>query len=253
MTLHFFRQFYAESKKLRHTKALVIPLSFLGFWLLWMLWQISSMKPEDIIVGYPMFFYHLPVMNVILLPPMISVIASRVCDMEVKGDTRKLLYTLQKQGTFFDCKYLNCFRYLLLFFFGQSALLMILGSINRFGGFRFQDLFLYLLASLTVGSVILVIQQTLSLMSENQLLPLGIGLAGSFLGLFSMFFPVSVAKLVLWGYFAVFSTVGMNWDKDTKIIDFYQIPFPTTTFILFLAFGICIFLICRTIVTQKEV
>lgn len=117
MTLHFFRQFYAESKKLRHTKALVVPLSFLGFWLLWLLWQISSMKPEDIIVGYPMFFYHLPVMNVILLPPMISVIASRVCDMEVKGDTRKLLYTLQKQGTFFDCKYLNCFRYLLLFFF----------------------------------------------------------------------------------------------------------------------------------------
>lgn len=101
--------------------------------------------------------------------------------------------------------------------------------------------------------MILIIQQTLSLLSENQLFPLGIGIAGSFLGLFSMFFPAPVARFVLWGYYAVFSTVGMDWNKDTRIIHYYEISFPVRKFILFLAFGIFIFLLCRTVFTKKEV
>ena len=47
-------------------------------------------------------------MNAIMLPLMLSVIASRICDMEVKGDTMKILFTLQKRTRFFDCKYLTC-------------------------------------------------------------------------------------------------------------------------------------------------
>lgn len=247
------RQLQAEHLKIRHTKAFLVPLGFLGFELLWMLWQIRSMTQKDLLSGYPMFFYQLPLMNAILLPLMISVIASRICDMEVKGDTLKILYTLQRQERFFDCKYLNSLGYLFIFTAGQGGLLLFFGMTKDFGGFRSGDFFLYLLVTFTVSAVILAIQQTLSLMSENQLLPLGTGLAGSFLGLFSMFFPDPVARLVLWGYYAVFATVGMDWDKDTRISTYYEIPFPTGRFVLFLAAGICIFLVCRSIVTKKEV
>lgn len=244
---------HAEHQKVKHTKALLVPLGFLGFYFLWTMWQISSMKPDEFRTGYTMLFYQLPVMNAILLPLMISVTASRICDMEVKGDTLKLLYTIQKPGSFFDCKYLNGFRYLVFFTFGQGLLILFFGSIKKFGGFRASDFFLYLLTVLTVSAVILIIQQTLSLLSENQLFPLGIGIAGSFLGLFSMFFPAPVARFVLWGYYAVFSTVGMDWNKDTRIIHYYEIPFPIRKFILFLAFGIFVFLLCRIVFTKKEV
>lgn len=246
-------QLHAEHQKIRHTKAILVPLGFLGFYFLWTMWQISSMKPDEFPTGYAMLFYQLPVMNAILLPLMISVIASRICDMEVKGDTLKLLYTIQKPGSFFDCKYLNSFRYLVFFTIGQGLLILFFGSLKKFGGFRSEDYFLYLLTVLIVSAVILVIQQTLSLLSENQLFPLGVGIAGSFLGLFSMFFPVPVARFVLWGYYAAFSTVGMDWNKDTRIIHYYEIPFPTHKFILFLAFGVLIFLLCRTVFSKKEV
>lgn len=248
-----YRQMRAEHQKTCHTKALLVPLSFLGFELLWLLWQFNSMKPDEISSGYPMLFYQLPLMNALLLPLMLSVITSRVCDMEVKGDTLKILYTIQRQSSFFNCKYLNGFRYLFVFIFGQGFLILFFGITKNFGGFRIKDFLLYLLTVLVVSAVILVIQQTLSLISDNQFLPLGIGLAGSFLGLFSIFFPASVSHFILWGYYAAFSTVGMNWDKNTRITDYYEIPFPTFKFILFLAAGICIYLICRTIITKKEV
>lgn len=248
-----YRQIQAEYQKVRRTKALLVPLGFLAFELLWTLWQVSSMKPTELSQGYLMLFYSLPIMNAILMPLLISVIASRICDMEVKGDTLKLLYTMQKQSSFFDFKYLNCLCHVAVFILGQGVMILLIGTGRHFGDFSLSTFFLYLAASFAVSSVILSIQQTLSLLSQSQLLPLGIGLAGSFLGLFSMFFPEPVARLVLWGYYAVFSTVGMDWNQNTRISTYYEIPFPLMQFLLFLAAGLLIYLLCRTIVTKKEV
>lgn len=247
------RQLRAERQKIRHTKALLVPLGFLGFEILWTMWQLSSMKPSELSQGYLMLFYNLPVMNTLLMPLMISVIASRVCDMEVKGDTLKILYTMQKQESFFDFKYLNCLRYITVFVIGQGLMILFFGTVNHLGTIRPSIFFIYLITTFAVSTVVLSIQQTLSLMSHSQLLPLGIGIGGSFLGLFSLFFPKPVARLVLWGYYANFSVVGMNWDPDTRIIDYYVLSFPLSRFLLFLAAGVFIYFICRMIVVKKEV
>ena len=254
MSSVFIRQMRAEKLKARHKNAILVPLGFLLFQILWAIWQISSMDPQELPDGYMMFLYQLPPMNAIMLPLMLSVIASRICDMEVKGDTMKILFTLQKRTGFFDCKYLTCLKYLLVFVAGQGVMLPVLGTVNHFGSLKISLYLLYLLVTFTVSAVILCIQQFLSLISENQLLPLGVGLAGCFLGLFSMFFPAPVARLVLWGYYALFSCVGMNWDSEiNKILGYYEIPFPTVSFLLFLAAGVLIYLICRTIIQKKEV
>ena len=250
----FIRQMRAEKLKARNKKAVLVPLGFLAFDFLWAIWQVSSMDPGELPDGYMMFFYQLPTMNVILLPLMISVIASRICDMEVKGDTMKLLFTLQKRTGFFDCKYLTCMKYLLVFVTGQGIMLPVLGNVYHFGRLKLSLLFLHMLATLAVSAVILCIQQFLSLISENQLLPLAVGIAGCFLGLFSMFFPAPVARLVLWGYYAVFACVGMDWDADiNKILGYYEIPFPTVSFLLFLAAGAVFYLLCRAVIIKKEV
>lgn len=253
MTSVTLRQMHAERQKIRHTKALLVPLGFLGFEILWIIWQLSSMKPSEISQGYLMLFYNLPVMNTILMPLMISVIASRVCDMEVKGDTLKILYTMQKQGSFFDFKYLNCLRYITVFVIGQGLMILFFGTVKHLGSFGFFRFFIYLITVFAVSAVVLCIQQILSLISHSQLLPLGIGIAGSFLGLFSLFFPKPVAYLVLWGYYANFSVVGMNWDPDTRIIDYYTLSFPLSRFLIFLAAGVLLYIICRMIVVKKEV
>lgn len=250
----FRRQLKAEHLKIRYKKVLLVPLGFLAIQLLWGIWQVTSLEPRELPDGYMIFYYQLPVMNAFMLPLMLSVIASRVCDMEMKGDTFKILFTLQEKTAFFDCKYLSCLKYVLIFVFGQGAMLLLLGNFFHFGRLKPSLWFLNLLSTLTVSAVILCIQQFLSLVSENQLLPLGVGLAGCFLGLFSMFFPASAARLILWGYYSVFACVGMNWNSETKtILGYYEIPFPVQSFILFLAAGITIYFVCRTIIQKKEV
>lgn len=253
-SVSFLRQWRAEQKKARHRHIWLVPLAFGGFELIWAIWQLNSASPRDLLNGYRMYFFDLPMLNAILLPLMISVIASRLCDMEIKGDTLKLLYTMQKRSAFYDCKYLAGLKYIALFVLGQGAGLLALGRLYRFGDpLKVPMLLEYLAVTFSVSAVLLAIQQLLSLLSDNQIMPLVVGLAGSFLGLFSMFFPASVSHLILWGYYARFPTVVMDWDRDTRITTYYEVPFPLTDFLLFLLAGAVICAVCRTIVLKKEV
>lgn len=254
MNSSIMRELMAEQKKARRRKVWLVPLGFLTFEVIWTLWQLSHIKPEERITGYLMLFYDLPLMNTIIIPTMISVIASRLCDMEIKGDTLKLLYTLQRPSGFFDCKYLAGIKYLFCFAIGHCILILSAGAAFCFGHpLKISMLAAYLAVTLCTGMILLAIQQTLSLLSNSQIMPLVVGLAGSFLGLFSLFFPEPVARLVIWGYFAAFSCVKINWDRTTKITEFYEVPFPLTGFLIFAAAGILILIICRMIVIKKEV
>ena len=51
--------------------------------------------------AYSALFYSIPVANVLILPIVMAVLASRLWDMEVKGSTWKLLYTLQSRRSLF--------------------------------------------------------------------------------------------------------------------------------------------------------
>ncbi len=54
--------------------------------------------------AYSALFYSLPVINTILMPLIMAVLASRLWDMEIKGCTPKLLYTLQSRRSLFAGK-----------------------------------------------------------------------------------------------------------------------------------------------------
>ncbi len=254
MILSIIRQLSAEQKKARRRKIWLVPLGFLLFEHLWIFWLLTHAYAEELVTGYLMLFYQFPVMNTLILPLMIAVIASRLSDMEVKGDTLKLLYTLQSPTSFFACKYLSGIKYLLFFTAGNGMLIPIFGKIFGFGNpMKASMFFSYLAVTLCTGMILLAIQQTLSLVSNSQIMPLAVGLAGSFLGLFSLFFPAPFARLVIWGYFAAFPCVRMNWDRNTKITEFYEVPFPLFPFLAFAAAGILIYMLCRTITIKKEV
>ena len=252
--MKFSRELKAEAMKEKGKRNSLVPLSFLVLVFFWTLFLLKGIKPEELPFGYSSLLYQYPVMNAILIPLMVSVTASRICDMEVKGDTMKILFTLEKRGHFFDCKFLMGMKYLFIFFIGQTALIPVFGKLFGFTQkLPLKQLPLFFISSLSVGTALLLLQEILSLFSHNQILPLIVGLAGSFLGLFSLFFPENIMRLVLWGYFAVFSTTGMNWDKTTRISTYYEISFPVFTFFLFLIFCAAAFLLCRTLIQKKEV
>ena len=252
--MNIFCELKAEAMKQKGKRNILVPVAFLALLFFWTLFLLKGIKQEELPFGYFSLLYQYPVMNAILVPLMVSVVASRICDMEVKGDTMKILFTLEKRGHFFDCKFLMGMKYLVLFFVGQTALIPLSGKLFGFTQeIPWKHLLLFFISGFSVATALLLLQEMLSLFSHNQILPLIVGLAGSFLGLFSLFFPENIMKLVLWGYFAVFSTTGMNWDKTTRISTYYEIPFPVSTFLLFLVFCTAAFLLCRTLIQKKEV
>ena len=254
MNPSLLRQLQAEYQKGRRRHLLLLPLGFLSFQILWAAWQLQNAAESELRTGSLLLFHHLPMMNAILLPMMSAVIASRLCDMEIKGDTLKLLYTMQRQGRFYDCKYLTGLQYMAAFTLGQGALILLAGKLWHFTEpLRGIMLLEYLAVTFSVSAALLAIQQMLSLFSSNQILPLTAGLIGCFLGLFSMFFPKPIARLFLWGYYAAFPVVSMDWERSTRIVSYYEVPFPWTGFLVFLAAVVLIYLLCRTITIRKEV
>ena len=247
--------FLAEQRKLRTRYVWLVPVGFLVLLLLWTLASVRNFDDMDRAAGYQYFFYSMSIMNSIFMPVMLSVVASRLCDMEIKGNTMKLLYTLERPGRFYDIKYLFELKYLLVFSAGETLGLILLGKAMGFTEAIRPDMFAeHFIAMTAVGAVILSIQHVLSLISDNQILPLIVGIAGGFLGLFSMFFPAAVNRLVLWGYFGIFSVAGVDWQRTTDEATYlYYQPLPAVSFIGFLIAGAVIYLIGKWIFLRKEV
>ena len=58
---------------------------------------LSPSQEDELANGYSALFYSIPVIQAILMPVMMAVLASRLWDMEIKGNMKKLLYTLQSR------------------------------------------------------------------------------------------------------------------------------------------------------------
>ena len=84
--------FRAELQKAHHRHDLALCLLIPGIVVLWV-GGLAPADPEELANGYSALLYSLPVIEAILMPVMMAVLASRLWDMEIKGNTAKLLYT----------------------------------------------------------------------------------------------------------------------------------------------------------------
>lgn len=250
----FFTQFIIEQKKQRHKSHFIFVLFFIGVQFLWTFYVQRPTDYNDLKQGYLSCFYFFPVLNTILYPIFIAVMASRLCDMEVKGDTLKLLYTLQKKSSFYDCKYLSGLLPIFFTILAEAFFIVLAGKYYHFQDTLSITMLLQLtLSTLLVSCALLSIQQVLSLLSQNQILPLLVGLLGSFLGLFSLFFPKAFARLVLFGYFSAFLKLENDWDEKTHIVTYYYRGFDWKLLFIFLLFTIALYFFCRWLTLKKEV
>ena len=72
----------------------------------WLWWTFKSMSHLEIIQGWQHYLYQLPVLNAILLPVLMAVMASRAAEIEHKGTMLRQLYTIQPAGKLLLCKLL---------------------------------------------------------------------------------------------------------------------------------------------------
>lgn len=250
----FLVELRTELKKTKYRKIwlAIMGICLLHFiWLTWMLGKADSNRMQE---AYDYILFEFPFLNSITLPLVIAVIASRLCDIENKGNTLKLLFTLQKKRRVFDCKLLLGSMYILFIVVLQIILMLIQAVLFHFNiSVPGKQMLCYAVSTFIVSLAILIIQQTLSLLFENQIAPLTIGLLGSFIGLFSMFFPKTIQRLTMWGYYSIFSTIGSSWNKDTRIMKFFEVPFDACTLIGFILFTFILYLIGKFLFFRKEV
>ena len=239
--------------KTRHRKIWLIVSAMLFIQVLWSIWGVGRMDARELSQGWMFFLYKFSPINSIMMPVIAAVVASRLSDVEHKGQTLKLLNTVMPAGRLFAAKFICGALYLFAAVLMQIVVMVVVGCIAGFAGNPPLDkLLLYLLFTLAVSLTILLLQQVLSILFANQMISLCVGLIGGLTGLFTMFFPQGLARMILWGYYGVLMLVGMNWDAGTRIMDLHYVPVDWGGFVT-LAVSFCVlYIIGRALFVRKE-
>ena len=194
-----------------------------------MLWTggLSSPGPDELANAYSALFYSIPIGNVLLLPIVMTVLASRLWDMEVRGSTWKLLYTLQSRRSLFLGKALFGIMEVLLVTFLEMGGVFLTGKIYGYTEtFPVNQLFYLTGCTLAVELLLFSGAFLLLLLTGNPLLALCTGITASLTGLFSAFMPKVVSYFVPWGYFVLLGTYEVaNWDQEAHTVTYGTRPY----------------------------
>ena len=241
-----------EFKKTRRRNVWVVIAAMILLQCVWILRIFNS--ADRIRDGWMICLYQFPLLNSIIMPVAAAVIASRLCDVEHKGQALKLLETVMLPGKLFDAKFLcgSCFIFAATFL--QFLIFLVTGYLLHFTGpVPAGRLLCYLLFTATVNVTILLFQQILSLLFVNQMVSLSAGLIGALVGLFIMFFPPEFERLLLWGYYGVLMLVRMDWNSTTRVIRYYWITADWNGYLTLTAMFCVLYLIGRMLFIRKEI
>lgn len=177
--------FWTEIKKIKRKWIWGAPAGIFLVDLAWMCWMLSELESGELKDGCYRILMSLPMINTITLPVLAAVLASRLCDMENKGNTYKLLCTLQEKGAIFRNKFILGGLHILVFALLQLSMIVFLVWYYRIPQeLEAEQMVYFFLSTCATTIVLLLLQEVLSLMMDNQLYPLFIGLIGTFVGLF---------------------------------------------------------------------
>ena len=148
--------------------------------------------------------------------------ASRLWDMEVKGSTTKLLYTLQSRHSLFAGKALLGTGEVLLMVTLEMAVSILLGRVQGYTEAFPAGPFVYTgICTLAVDVMLFFSELLLMLIFDNPLPALCVGIVGALIGLFSAFMPPLVSYFVPWGYFVPLSCYEVSyWDQATHTVTY---------------------------------
>lgn len=250
-----WREWKTEWMKVRYRRIGWMVAAFLGLVFLWSLWALHDLPQDQMDDGFRLLFLQLPMIDTILMPTMIAMLASRLCDAEVKGGTLKLLCTLEKKGRLFDMKFLTGVCYVTVFVVAETVLIFIQNKVHGFARPLNPIQLLYFILQIYVVSVaILLLQICLSFFFENQILPLAAGLFGSFVGLFSWFFRDGLLKkCFLWGYYSELCFIINDWNPETRVVRYGDASFDYLSLCILLILLAAGYVMGKRLFLRKEI
>lgn len=215
---------YDLSIELKKTKRRGIWLVIAVLLLVITAWAGHNMNDERFLeYGWLMTLFNVPLLNAILVPTAIAVFASRIIDMEHKGNTWKLLETLQSKFDIYITKVLYGFVAVLLFSLSELMAFLVMGYVFGFHGK--PDLWaygLFFIQTFAISFNLYLLQMIISMVFPNQAVALCTGLCGSMAGLFLMYVPQwpLLRNLIPWGHYGASMFVGMDAERN-QVNGFY--------------------------------
>lgn len=184
------REEFFKSKR-RHT--FLIVLAFAAIELLWLLWAFrTGQKREE---GWFDILYNIPVLDGVICPVFAAVMAGQNADLEHKGGTYKLLFTMQKRTSLFNAKAAFGAIITAVFFILQTANMFIIGRIYGFMGVPpYDKIMLTAALGFLVTMAVYLLQLNLSMTLKNQFVPFAVGIAGSLCRMFLLFLPYRIIR-----------------------------------------------------------
>lgn len=226
-----------EFYKIKRRKVFLTMFAMLSVQFLWGLWELRNPKDWELESGWRALLYSLSLLDGIMMPSVMSVLASRLADIEHKGNTYKQLEALRSAGSLYHAKAICGCIIIALMFAAQFAFFILLGY--QLGYVGHPDIKYYLLSyalKLASNISLFFLQLALSMFFANQMIPLVAGLGGSMVALLLMF--VTTYSFLPWGGSLSASLVMSEWNLDTRISTYYYRTFSPPE----LAAVICIFI-----------
>lgn len=205
-----------EFFKMKHRKIFLTAFSLVIVEFLWFFVGVkktlSPFIPDASQPVWEYLFMCALLLKSLIFPVMIAIIVSRASDMEHKGNTWKLLESCaQTRESIWKAKFLSVFLIITAAQVLELVLVLVFGIYLHIAEpLPVSTVAIYLFGSLAVNTAILLIQQWVSMTTENQLVPIAIGIAGAFIGLFASFLPSGIRYLLIWGYYTNLSPATMG-------------------------------------------
>lgn len=227
------QQLKTEFLRLKHKYIILTAIGMIAFQLIWLLFiYYLRMDESKLATGWISTLYQFPMINSLLFPTFLAVLASRLTDIEHKGNTFKQLLVYEDASTIFSSKALCGLSLVLLMLAIQFGFILLSGSFLHFTDFFNVMAYMeYFIATLLASATIFLLQLDLSLVCANQVIPFIVGLSGSLLGVFLMFFSWKLQALLPWGGYIALMPALINWDTKAQTCQFYYTSFNTTSLI----------------------
>lgn len=243
-----------EFQKIRRKKIGLTMCALVAIQFVWLLWSTSNPDEQELLQGWLSHLQFQPLLCAIMMPTVMSVLASRLADIEHKGNTYKQLKTLKTAAALYRAKVLCGFLFILAMTAANFIFLLALGY--RYGYIGNPDPKAYLSAfvlQIACCFSLYLLQLDLSMLFFNQMIPLVAGLCGSLLGVVLMY--LKTYSFLPWGGFLSSALVMMDWNPETRAITYYYRDFSPIEFFALIMIFVWIFVFYTTgsiLFTRKE-
>lgn len=245
-----------ELYKLRHKHLFLMVTLFLLVEIGWAFMASSmsiSRNPDS--ARWETLIAMLSSMNGLFLPILSAICVSRICDMEHKGNTWKLLLTASvRRSQLYAAKYILASIILLWACMLQVLAIIVFGITNGIE----QPVPAFLLTRFLIGTVltnmiIIALQQWVSMAVKNQAFALSLGMIGGFVGLVADLLPSGVRRIFVWSYYTGLSPITQSYisAKIQFIVRDIRSLLPAA--VILIVAGIVIYLVGNIHVSRQEV